>query len=146
MANQISEEYDAKVIPMNVNELKKENVDSIMAEILKYKEKNNLTTEKCAEDLKLTLEQMQMIESNESIEIAKEIEAHIEKVLEKANITSSRRVVRGMDLIFRFVAMVMALVTLLLCINENVDTKVLIILLSIGLVCSSMTILPKIEK
>jgi hypothetical protein len=51
-----------------------------------------------------------------------------------------------MDLIFRFVAMVMALVTLLLCINENIDTKVLVVLISIGLVCNSMTILPKIDK
>ena len=73
-------------------------------------------------------------------------EEYINKILEKANITSGKRVVRSMDLIFRFVAMVMALVTLLLCINENVDTKALIVLLSIGLVCSSMTILPKIEK
>jgi len=40
----------------------------------------------------------------------------------------------------------MSLVTLLLSINENVDTKVLVVLLSIGLVCSTMTILPKIEK
>ena len=54
--------------------------------------------------------------------------------------------IKMLDLIFRFVAMVMALVTLLLCINENIDTKVLVVLLSIGLVCSSMTILPKIEK
>ena len=57
-----------------------------------------------------------------------------------------KKLTKIMDLVFRFVAMVMALVTLLLCINENIDAKALIVLLSIGLVCSSMTILPKIEK
>lgn len=57
-----------------------------------------------------------------------------------------KKLTKIMDLVFRFVAMVMALVTLLLCINEDIDTKALIVLLSIGLVCSSMTILPKIEK
>ncbi len=35
LANDMEKEYQTKVIPMNVNELKKENVDNIMTEILK---------------------------------------------------------------------------------------------------------------
>jgi hypothetical protein len=67
-------------------------------------------------------------------------------LIEKGRDSKGRKIVKSMDLIFRFVAMVMALVTLLLCINENVDTKILAILLSIGLVCSSITMLPQIDK
>lgn len=121
-------------------------MDKLLKSIIEYKTKLNLTTEQCAEKLQLDIEKIKKIENNEDVEITKEEETIINKELEKSKITNSRRVVRGMDLVFRFVAMVMALVTLLLCINENVDTKVLIVLLSVGLVCSSMTILPKIEK
>ena len=60
--------------------------------------------------------------------------------------SKNKRIIKFLDLIFRFVAMVMSLVTLMLCINENIDVKALVVLLSIGLVCSSMTLLPKIDK
>ena len=59
---------------------------------------------------------------------------------------NSRKLVKLLDLIFRLVAMMMALSVLLLCINGNVETNTLIVLLSIGVVCSSLTILPRIEK
>ena len=114
--------------------------------IIEYINNNKLTDEECAEKLDLSIEDFQKILTDETYSLPKK---DIKKLTDKINgsyISKGKRIVKSLDLIFRFVAMIMALVTLLLCINENVDTKVLVVLLSIGLVCSSMTILPKIEK
>ena len=116
--------------------------------ILKYKSDNNLTDEQCAKKLKLSLTMLQKIENNdEKLEISNEEAERILSLIEPTTSKSKgKKFIKVLDLIFRFVAMVMALTTLLLCINENVSTKTLVVLLSIGLVCSTMTILPKIEK
>ena len=111
--------------------------------ILEYMSKNNVTIDECAAKLGLTEEQVKLLEEKQNLNLTKDDESRINKIIGKS---TGKRVIRIMDLIFRFVAMVMALVTLLLCINENIDTKVLVVLISIGLVCNSMTILPKIDK
>ena len=111
--------------------------------IIEFKNINKLNDNDCANKLGISIETLLKIESGENIN--KEEENRILKIINNEK-PSGKRIIKILDLIFRFVAMVMALVTLLLCINENVDTKVLVVLLSIGLVCSSMTILPKIEK
>lgn len=116
--------------------------------VLKYKSDNNLTDEQCAKKLKITLTMLQKIENNdEKLEISNEEAERLLSLIEATSPKSKgKKFIKVLDLIFRFVAMVMALTTLLLCINENVSTKTLVVLLSIGLVCSTMTILPKIEK
>ena len=118
-------------------------MNKITENILEYMSKNNLTIDECAAKLGLTEEQVKLLEEKQNLNLTKDDESRINKIIGKI---TSKRVIRIMDLIFRFVAMVMALVTLLLCINENIDTKVLVVLISIGLVCNSMTILPKIDK
>ena len=114
----------------------------LIEKVEEFKDKNKLSRNQLIKKLDITDELLIQIENGE--EISKEEENKILNIIEHSS--SGKKVTKSLDLIFRFVAMVMALVTLLLCINENVDTKVLVILLSIGLVCSSMTILPKIEK
>lgn len=121
-------------------------MEKLYQDIIEYKTKNNLTDDVCADNLGISLEDLQSIIKGEDVELSKKDETRIARFIEKTKLSTGKRIVKVMDLIFRFVAMVMSLVTLLLSINENVDTKVLVILLSIGLVCSTMTILPKIEK
>lgn len=108
-----------------------------------FKEENNLSDSDCANKLGVEEDFIKNLKTKgKSLDKAEK-----ERIL--AIIDSkqkNKRISRIMDLVFRFVAMVMALTALLLCINENVDTRSLIVLLSIGLVCSSMTILPKIDK
>ena len=123
--------------------LKEGIMNKLTENILEFMNKNNLTAEECASKLGLTVDQIKLVEDKQNLELSKDEESRINKLLGKS---TSKKVIRIMDLIFRFVAMVMALVTLLLCINENIDTKVLVVLISIGLVCNSMTILPKIDK
>lgn len=110
-----------------------------------FQERNNLTDDECAKQLKITTDELKDIYSGNNLDAEKTSEI-ITIIKAKSEVKNKKLAIKMLDLIFRFVAMVMALVTLILCINENVDTKVLIVLLSIGLVCSSMTILPKIEK
>ena len=116
--------------------------------VLKYKSDNNLTDEQCAKNLKISLTILKKIENSaENLEISSEEMERLLGIIEpKSTKSKGKKLIKVLDLVFRFVAMVMALTTLLLCINENVSTKTLVVLLSIGLVCSTMTILPKIEK
>ena len=116
--------------------------------ILKYKSDNNLTDEQCAKNLKISLAMLKKFENNdENLDISSEEKERLLNLIEpKSTKSKGKKLIKVLDLVFRFVAMVMALTTLLLCINENISTKTLVVLLSIGLVCSTMTILPKIEK
>lgn len=113
--------------------------------ILKFIAKNDLSVEQCASRLGVSKEKLEKLVNRENVKFTEKETEKILSVLDNKR-EKGKKLVKMLDLIFRFVAMVMALVTLLLCINENIDAKVLIVLLSIGLVCSSMTILPKIEK
>ena len=91
-----------------------------------------------------TLEKI--LNNSQDLELTPEEIDRINIAIDQKKDSKNKRIIKFLDLIFRFVAMVMALVTLMLCINENIDVKALVVLLSIGLVCSSMTLLPKIDK
>ena len=116
----------------------------IAEKILKYKDEKGYDSGKCAKKLGLDIEVINKIGNAEEVEFTSEEITRINDTINGK--AKSKKIIKSLDLIFRLAAMIMALVTLMLCINENVDSKVLIVLLSIGLVCSSMTILPKIEK
>lgn len=113
--------------------------------IKRFQESNSLSDEDCAKELNITVDELKSICSGTKPDADKA--SDIKQIIKsKSEGKNKKLAIKMLDLMFRFAAMVMALVTLLLCINENIDTKVLVVLLSIGLVCSSMTILPKIEK
>ena len=120
-------------------------MDSIIKEIKEYREENSLTIEECAKKLQLSTEQLENIE-NEQLELDDQEVQRIRKIIENKSKSTGRRIRKILDLLFRFGATIMALVVLLLCINGYAETNTLIALLSIGVVCSSLTILPKIEK
>ena len=109
-----------------------------------YKEKNLLTDEKCAENLSISLETLIDIQNN-AIQLDKDEQ---ERILAIVNIKpkTGRRIVKILDLLFRLISTIMPLVVILLCVNHYQDMRVMIVLLAIGFTCSSMTILPKIEK
>lgn len=110
-------------------------------EILEYKEKNKLSSEECAEKLGITLEQMKEIEEGKtSLD-----EKTQEEILGKIDF-NWKSVTKVLDLLFKFGGVIMALVTLLLSINDNIKSNTLIILLSLGLLFSAIQHLPKIDK
>ena len=118
---------------------------SLKKKIIKFRDSNKYNNEKCSNLFDIELTKLNKFLADE-IEFEQEECDRINEIIDKSTLSVGKRIVKYLDLIFRLVAMVMALVTLLLLINENVETRTLIVLLSIGLVCSSMTILPKIEK
>lgn len=108
-----------------------------------FKEENNLTDDDCARKLGVDIKIIKNL-TTEAKTLEKAEKERIIALIDGKQ--KNKKISKILDLVFRFVAMVMALTVLLLCINENVDTRSLIVLLAIGLVCSSMTILPKIDK
>ncbi len=122
-------------------------MNKLSEKVKSYMEKNNFSSSKCAKNLGISSATLEKILNNsQDLELTSEEVDRINLAIDQKKESKNKRIIKFMDLIFRFVAMVMALVTLILCINENIDVKALVILLSIGLVCSSMTLLPKIEK
>ena len=75
-----------------------------------------------------------------------EIKAIEEALNDKPKISTGKRIVKILDLVFRLGAFIMGLVTLLLCIDGNVAENILVALLAVGMVCNSMILLPKIDK
>ena len=118
---------------------------NLIKEIKAYKENNSLQNEECAKLFQISPQDLVEIESGNVKLDESEIKRLHCLMQEKAKNTG-RRVRKILDLFFRFGASIMALVVLLLCINGYAETNTLIALLSIGVVCSSLTILPKIEK
>lgn len=122
-------------------------MNKLSEKIKTYMEKNNFSALKCAKNLGISDATLEKILNNSpDLELTPEEIDRINIAIDQKKDSKNKRIVKFLDLIFRFVAMVMALVTLMLCINENIDVKALVVLLSIGLVCSSMTLLPKIDK
>ena len=111
----------------------------------KYRESKQLSAIEIANKLNISEEDVISIE-NGTKELSKEEQESILDTLGIKFKFTSKRVIKIMDLLFRCGAMIMALVTLLLCVYGNITPNTLIALLSIGLVCSSLTMLPKIEK
>ena len=112
-------------------------------ELKEYIEINKLTHEECAKNIGIDKKLLENIDS-QPIDISNEEKQRILNIINP--LPTGKKINRILDLIFRFGACIMALVTLLLCINGDVDYKILIVLLSIGLVCSTITGLPKIDK
>ena len=119
-------------------------MDELRKELSEYLNKNSCTIEDCANKLNIELTKLQQIQSNDGVLTSDEITRIMSKL--KPSMRNGKKAVRILDLLFRFGATIMGLVVLLLCINGYSETQTLIALLSIGLVCSSFTILPKIEK
>lgn len=120
-------------------------MQELIKEIKEYKERNGLTDEKCAEILEISVEKLNDIKENK-VNLEKSEVDKIFNIIQKKSKSKSSRVIKILDLIFRFIATIMPIVVLLLCINNYDNMKHLIVLLSIGVACTSMTILPKIEK
>lgn len=110
-----------------------------------YKDKNKVTDEECATLLGLNVEQIKNIE-NSSCELNETEQKRVLEILLSKNKSTGKKIVKILELFFRFVAMIMPLVTLLLCINGYSNLKVLIALVSIGAVATSMIMLPRNEK
>ena len=109
--------------------------------VLEYKEKNKLSSKECAEKLGITLEQMAEIEEGKTTIDEKQQEAIIDKID-----NGWKSVTKVLDLLFKFGSVILAIVTLLLSVNDNIKSNTLIILLSLGLLFSAIQHLPKIDK
>ncbi|MGN0961707.1 MAG: helix-turn-helix domain-containing protein [Christensenellales bacterium] len=118
-------------------------MEELRKDLIKYREKNSYSLEECAKQLKLDANQLKDIEEGKITLSGDEI-TRISELIKPHK--SGKRMVRILDLIFRLGSTIMALVVLLLCINGYSETQTLIALLSVGVVCSAFTILPKIEK
>lgn len=110
-----------------------------------YKDKTKATNEECAKLLNITPEQVVQIENN-TIKLEETEHKRLLGILQSKTKSLGKKIVKILELVFRFVAMIMPLVVLLLCINVNVNNRTLIILLAIGLVASSIIMLPRNEK
>lgn len=113
--------------------------------IIKYREKNSLNIDECAKVLGISEETLQAIENGTEYTLVDSDVARIKSLVEPKP-SKGKRLIKALDLFFRFCAMVMSLVVVLLCINGYSDSNTMIALLAVGIACSSMTILPKIEK
>lgn len=113
--------------------------------IKEYKSKNLLTDEQCADNLKLTVEDIKSVDSGK-LTLSSEEQERVLAIIQKKTKSTGKRVVRILDLCFRFISAIMSFVVLLLCINGYENTNTLVLLLAIGFVCTSITTLPKIEK
>lgn len=120
-------------------------MESLSQQVINYKNKNNLDNNQCAERLNITVDKLLEIE-NGTAELSKEEIDRITSIIGKKGYFKTCTFRKILDLLFRFGAAIMALVVLLLCINGIAETETLIVLLSIGVVCSSITNLPKIDK
>lgn len=116
-------------------------MNEFVKRILEYKNENKFSTEDCAYKLGITVEEMKEIE-NEKTSLSEKTQMEILETIEKRR----RRPNRILELVFKFGATIMALVTLLLSINGTISSNTLIVLLSIGVLCLSIQNLPKIDK
>lgn len=111
-----------------------------------YKDRTNATNQECANLLDLSLDQIVNIENNKQNVLDDNEYKRVLAILQSKTKSTGKRIVKVLELIFRFVAMIMPLVALLLCINGYDNNRILIILLSIGVISSSVIMLPRNEK
>ena len=120
-------------------------MEEIKKYLIIYKEKTKASNSDCGAILNLTIEQIEQIEAG-NLELEESEKNRILAILQSKTRTTGKKVVKILDLFFRFVSTVMALVTLLLCINGYDNLKALITVLAISVVSSSMIMLPRNEK
>lgn len=120
-------------------------MDNLCDKIQEYLKSKNITLDEFAKDVKIDkskLEKM-LVDKYTPDEIERE---SINKKITSPKMSKSKIIVKSIELILKFTACIMALVTLLLCIMGNVEVETLVSLLSIGVVCATIPSLPKIEK
>lgn len=110
-----------------------------------FRTENNISEENACEVLSIDVDTLKKIESGEIELKSSEIKSFSDK-LGMRYMTTGKRVIKSLDLIFRLGSFIMAIVTLLLCISQNISEKTLIVLLAISMMCNSMILLPKIDK
>lgn len=110
-----------------------------------FRSENNISDEKAIELLEIDKETLMSIENNEVNLSKQEIKVITDKLGMKY-MSTGKRISKSLDLIFRLGSFVMAIVTLLLCISQNIQDKTLIVLLAISMMCNAMIVLPKIDK
>ena len=120
-------------------------MDELIEKIKTYKDKYLLTDEKCAESLDVTVDILQKIEKN-TVKLEKTEIERLNTILDAKLKSKAKKAVKILDLIFRLVSTIMPLVVMLLCINGYSHVEDMVLLLAIGVACSSITILPRIEK
>ncbi len=120
-------------------------MDELNKSLLTYKEKNKATDEDCANLLGISIDEVKQIE-DKTYKSSDVNNKRLSNILQLNTKTIGKRIVKILDLIFRFLAMIMPLVAMLLCINGYSDTKTLVTLLSIGAVATSIMMLPRNEK
>jgi len=113
--------------------------------LLVYKEKNNANNYDCAKLLKLSVEQIDQIEAGTLSLDETQLKKYLE-ILQYKLKPKSKKVLKILELFFRFIAMIMPLVCLLLCISNYTNYKILIVLLSIGVIATSTIMLPRNDK
>lgn len=119
-------------------------MDGLIKEILEYKENNSFSQEECAKNLNVTVAKLKKILDGTTKLTSDEI-TRIHEIV-KPKHKKGKKIAKILDLMFKLGATIMSLVVLLLCINGYTDVQTLIALLSIGVVCSSVSILPRIDK
>lgn len=120
-------------------------MDNLSENIKDYLEKNNITLDDFAKDVKVDKENLEKLMLDKYKPSEDEIE-NIKKRLTNEKMSKSKIIVKAIELTLKFGACIMALVTLLLCIMGSVATETLVALLSVGVVCATIPSLPKIEK
>ncbi len=113
--------------------------------IKNYRITNKIEKEEYASKLELSIADYEKIENNETI-ISKDEQKIICEKLDIKKKFNSKRLIKILDLIFRLGANVMAVATLLLCINGIGTQETMIAMLSVGLILTTFTILPKVDK
>ena len=120
-------------------------MEDLKKEIIDYRTKNSYSIDECAKKLKIDVDTLTAIE-NGTAKLSNEEKTRLKELVSQPKPKSGKRIVKILDLIFRFGATIMGLVVLLLCINGYSETQTLIALLSVGVVCSAFIMLPKIDK
>ena len=120
-------------------------MNNLSEQIKSYIEKNKLTIEDFAKSTDISVDTINKIIDNEYTPKDEELSI-IEDKLKEVTLSKGKKIVKAIELILKFGACIMALVTLLLCIMGNVEPQILISLLSVGVVCATIPSLPKIDK
>lgn len=110
-----------------------------------HRKNNNISDEQAIEILEIDKQTLDDIENGNKKLSKSEIKVISEKIGMKY-MSTGKRIIKSLDLIFRLGAFIMAIVTLLLCISQNINDKTLIVLLAVSMLCNSMIVLPKIDK
>lgn len=118
-------------------------MDELIKIIEKVKLKKNLTDTDIAQILNISEDKVVEILSGKVVIDDGEVDGYIDLLKQQLK---CRKFTKVLDLIFRFSSTVLALVVLLLAINGYSNTSAMIALLAVGLACTTITNLPKIDK